>query len=149
MDILDTLKATFWMEKFNTKMDTIRTSFPKSGHFFWFSKKDTGSLPFSPSLVARLIYNYNYFPCLIGNIWYPTSFSNIDVIKRLSSGRQFSSKKLQEGASLGPYEKSPIKYCIATEIKTSKGQPRILCISVIFTEESKLGLHPQMLPSFA
>ena len=137
------------MEKFNTKMVTIKTFFLKSGHFFWFSKKSRGDLPSSPSLVSRLIYNYNYFPCLIGNIWYPTSFSNIDVIKRLSSGRKFSSKKLQEGASLGPHEKSPIKYCIATGIKTEKGQPQILCISVICTEESKFGLHLRMLPSFA
>ena len=36
-------------------MDTIRAFFPKSGHFFLFSKKSRGDLPppFSPRLVVR------------------------------------------------------------------------------------------------
>ena len=49
--------------------------------------------------------------------------------------------------SLCPHDKPPIKYCIATGIKTEKGQPQMLCISVAFTQDSKLGLHPEMLPS--
>ena len=52
----------------------------------------------------------------------PVSGNN-DALKRLSSFRYFSSKKLQEGASLSPHEKLSIKYCIATGIKTDKGQP--------------------------
>ena len=40
--------------KFNTKMDTIRTFPPKSGHFFWFSKKGRTGLLLCPPLVARL-----------------------------------------------------------------------------------------------
>ena len=35
---------------------------------------------------------------------------NNDAIKRLSSVRYFSYKKLQEGASLCPHEKLPIKH---------------------------------------
>ena len=41
--------------------------------------------------------------------------------------------------------KCPI--CIATGIKTDKGQPQKLCISVTFTQVSKLFLHPDILPS--
>ena len=43
-----------------------------------------------------------------------------------------------------------IQYCIATGIKTDKGQPQKLCISVAFTQVSKLGLYySEMLPSLA
>ena len=51
----------------------------------------------------------------------PPVSGNNDAIKRSSSVRYFSSKNLQEGASLCPHEKLPIKFCIATRIKTDKG----------------------------
>ena len=40
-------------------------------------------------------------------------------------------------------------YCIVTGIKTDKGQPQKLCISVAFTQGSKRGLHSEMLLSLA
>ena len=39
--LLDTLKITFWIENLTLN----RASFPKSKHFFWFSKMDKGGLP--------------------------------------------------------------------------------------------------------
>ena len=46
---LDTLKTTFWMENWTKRWIQSGPFFPKSGHFFRFSKKRRGGLPPSPS----------------------------------------------------------------------------------------------------
>ena len=70
-------------------------------------------------------------------------------IKKLSLIEYFSSKQLQEGASLSANDKLLIKYCMVTGVKTDNGQPQKLCIYVAFIQVSKLGLHPEMFPSLA
>ena len=52
--LLDTLKITFCMEDSTQGWTQLRTFFPKSVHFFGFSKKGREGLP-PPPLVARLL----------------------------------------------------------------------------------------------
>ena len=77
-------------------------------------------------MVIHIHYIYNYFSSLISDQFQVTT----DAIKRIYV-RYFSSKKLQEEASLCPHEKLPI--CIATGIKTNKDQPQKLCLFVAYT----------------
>ena len=56
----------------------------------------------------------------------------------------FPQRSYKKGDGLCPHEKLAIKYCIARGIKTDKSKPEKLCISVAFTEVSKLGLHPDI-----
>ena len=58
--ILDTLKTTFGMVNLTWGWTQSGPFFLKSGHFFWFSKKGRGDLPFSPPLVAHLQRNINH-----------------------------------------------------------------------------------------
>ena len=46
--LLNTLKTTFWMANLTKGWTHSGHFFPKSGHFFWFLKKDRGGLPPSP-----------------------------------------------------------------------------------------------------
>ena len=70
--------------------------------------------------IIYYIYIHNYFFLLLFLVTpdIPLVSGNNNAIKRLSSVRCFSSKKLQEGPN--PYEKLSITYFIATGIKTDK-----------------------------
>ena len=53
--LLDTLKTKFWLEDLTQGWTELGHFFPKSGHFFWFSKKIMEGFPsLPPPLVARL-----------------------------------------------------------------------------------------------
>ena len=61
-----------------------------------------------------------YFFLLLVTPDIPPVSGNNNAIKRLSSVRYFSQKKLQGGASICPHEKLPIKYLLQQESKQTR-----------------------------
>ena len=56
--VLDTIKTTFWMDNITQRCTPSRPSFPKSGHFFWFSKRAGKVSPLPPSWVPVSVPEY-------------------------------------------------------------------------------------------
>ena len=79
----------------------------------------------------------------------PPVSGNSNAIKRLSSVRYFPQRSYWKELVLCPHEKPLIKCCIAIGIKTDKNQPKKFCIHEAFTQVSKLGMQPEILPSLA
>ena len=68
-------------------MGTIRTFFPKSVHFFRFSKKDRGGSP--PPLVARLSINLKLSECFQLLLSKKKEKENFDKFMSLFGGNIF------------------------------------------------------------